>query len=223
MSSIKATRFVCEPPFTPFAPVWDYTIAQTTSDIDLESLAEYILIKEKEIISEYKEDLNDGMTSLGDDSLTARFKYFNVLKWDHPECKKLLDEIAEFHEIYHTNVAPEYTPPKMKVRCWANVLRKGEQITNHNHSIHPHTYLSGHFCVKTEDTATIYYPPYINSADEEIVMQNIPGEMTLFPTWLVHGTSKHEHDEPRITIAFDIVYNTEDVIRHADADNLIDL
>ena len=94
MSSIKATRFVCEPPFTPFAPVWDYTIAQTTSDIDLESLAEYILVKEKEIISEYKEDLDDGMTSLGDDSLTSRFKYFNVLKWDHPECKKLLDEIG---------------------------------------------------------------------------------------------------------------------------------
>ena len=222
MSSIKATRFISEPPVTPFAPVWDYTVAQKTLDIDLESLAEFILVKEEEIKSEYTEDLNDGMTSLGEDSLTARFRYFNVLKWDHPECKKLLDEIREFHEIYYTNVVPGYTPPKLKVRCWANVLRKGEQIASHNHSTHPHTYISGHFCVKTKDTATIYRPPYMDNKDDAIVVENIPGEMTLFPTWLVHGTSKHEQDEPRITIAFDIVYNIEDLI-HVDGDNLVDL
>ncbi len=49
MSSIKATRFISEPPVTPFAPVWDYTVAQKTLDIDLESLAEFILVKEKRL------------------------------------------------------------------------------------------------------------------------------------------------------------------------------
>ena len=221
---INATRFVSEPPETPFAPVWDYTLAQTKVDIDLDSLAEYILIKEKEIVSEYPGDmtyapLDDGKTNLGEDSLTARFKYFNVFKWDHPECKKLLDIVSQMHVAYHRGLTGG-DPPKVKIRCWANVLRKDEQIGKHNHATHPHTYISGHFCVTSTDTSTIYIPPYSEWGDE-IVMENIPGEMTLFPTWLTHYTSRHKHDKPRITLAFDIV--PAEGLTHVDEDNLVDL
>lgn len=206
--SIKATRFVSEQPQTPFAPVWDYTLAQEQIDIDLESLRDLILLKEQEIIKEFPGDkadlqLNDGYTGLGPDSLTARFKYFNVLKWDHPECKKLHIAIKQLHDAYHVGLVGENIP-KLKIQCWANVLRKGESIGKHNHAIHPHTYLSGHFCVACENTSTFYIPPYTEWGNE-IDMKNIPGEMTLFPTWLTHYTSVNESDSPRITLAFDII------------------
>ena len=222
--SIKAIRFVSEQPQTPFAPVWDYTLAQEQIDIDLESLKDLIFMKKKEIIEEYPGDmadlpLNDGYTGLGPNSLTSRFKYFNVLKWDHPECKKLHHAIKELHDAYHVGLVGENIP-KLRIRCWANVLRKGESIGKHNHAIQPHTYLSGHFCVACEDTSTIYIPPYTEWGDE-IVMKNIPGEMTLFPTWMTHYTSVNESDHPRITIAFDIVPSRG--LTHPDEDNLVEL
>ena len=222
--SIKATRFISEQPQTPFAPVWDYTLAQEQIDVDLESLKDLILLREKEIIEEFPVDmadlpLNDGYTGLGPNSLTSRFKYFNVLKWDHPECKKLHRAIKELHDSYYVGLVGENIP-KLKIRCWANVLRKGEFIDKHSHAQHPHTYLSGHFCVSTTNTSTNYIPPYTDWG-KEIVMENIPGEMTLFPTWLPHYTTKTEVDEPRITIAFDIV--PSEGCLHPDEDNLIEL
>ena len=47
---IKATRYYSGEPITPFAPFWDYTIAICKLDIDLVSMKELILKKEKEII-----------------------------------------------------------------------------------------------------------------------------------------------------------------------------
>ena len=48
--------------------------------INTENIAKIVLEKEKEIIEKYSGD-DDGNTGLGADSLTARFKHFNVLKW----------------------------------------------------------------------------------------------------------------------------------------------
>ena len=216
---INAVRYVSEPPVTPFAPTWDFTLANAQIDIDLDKLKDLILEKEVEIKEKFVSDLNDGKTGLGTDSLTARFKYFNVLKWNSSECKKLHESIREIHTKYYDTLVGGDIPP-LKIRCWANVLRKGEFIDKHSHSHHPHTYLSGHFCVSATNTSTNYIPPYTDWGDD-IIVKNNPGELTLFPTWLPHYTTKTEVDEPRITIAFDIV--PSEGCLHLDEDNLVEL
>ena len=221
---INTIRYVSEPPITPFAPAWDFTLANAQTDIDLDALKDLILEKEIEIKKEFPTDmgyphLNDGKTGLGPNSLTARFKYFNLLKWDHPVCKQLHEVIREVHQNYYDSIVGGGFP-KLKIRCWANVLRKGECIKKHSHSIHPYTYLSGHFCVSAEGTSTNYVPPY-DDRGEDIITENIPGEITIFPTWLAHYTTVTQVKEPRITIAFDIVPPGD--YRHSDEDNLVDL
>ena len=221
----RATRFISDPPETPFAPTWDFTLARMQTDIDVKSLAEVILSKEKEIIDTYPGDMTfmpldkEGINTVAEESVTARFKYFNVLKWDHPECKKLHQSIKKLHEQYFTGLIPDVPIPRMKVRCWCNVMRKNEQIGKHNHSIHSLTYLSGNLCVSAIDTTTNYIPPYLEWGDE-VVFENVPGEITIFPQWMIHYTSKHLHDEPRISVAFDLVPFDLDP---DDNDNLIEL
>ena len=210
----KGIRFVSESPETAFAPVWDYSIAIKSTNINTEDLAKIILEKEKEIIENYSGD-DDGNTGLGADSLTARFKHFNVLKWQEVDIAQLHQEIRIFHDEYFAQVIGS-EPPPLKVRCWANVMRKGQQIQKHTHSTHPHSYLGGHFCVTAENTSTSYMHPY---TQEDYDVENRPGEITLFPNYLTHHTSVHKSDIPRITIAFDLV--TYKNLVHVDDDNLV--
>ena len=223
----QVIHFSSDPPQSPFAPQWDYVIAEKETKVDVEELAKLILSKEEEIKEKYPDDwdhYDDGDTGLGADSLTARFNYFNVLDWDSPACKELHKEIKDFHDLYvqNTVASPEggdigvgqkyYDSPffkdggELKVRCWANVMRKGQQIKEHSHSSFPHSYLSGHFTVQCDNTETVYHHPY---HQQTYPFKNIPNVMTLFPTWVPHSTTVHESDTPRITIAFDILlHNT---------------
>ena len=210
----RGIRFVSESPETVFAPVWDYSIAIKPIVINTEDIAKIVLQKEKEIIDEYSGD-DDGNTGLGVDSLTARFKHYNVLKWQEVVIAQLHQEIRIFHDEYFAQVIGS-EPPPLKVRCWANVMRKGQQIKKHTHSTHPHSYLGGHFCVTAENTSTSYMHPY---TQEDYVVENKPGEITLFPNYLTHYTSVHESDVPRISIAFDLV--TYKNLVHVDDDNLV--
>ena len=210
----RGIRFVSESPETVFAPVWDYSIAIKPIVINTEDIAKIVLQKEKEIIDKYSGD-DDGNTGLGVDSLTARFKHYNVLKWQEVVIAQLHQEIRIFHDEYFAQVIGS-EPPPLKVRCWANVMRKGQQIKKHTHSTHPHSYLGGHFCVTAENTSTSYMHPY---TQEDYVVENKPGEITLFPNYLTHYTSVHESDVPRISIAFDLVIYKNLV--HVDDDNLV--
>ena len=183
----RGIRFVSESPETVFAPVWDYSIAIKPIVINTEDIAKIVLQKEKEIIDKYSGD-DDGNTGLGVDSLTARFKHYNVLKWQEVVIAQLHQEIRIFHDEYFAQVIGS-EPPPLKVRCWANVMRKGDKIKKHSHSSHPWTYLSGHFCVQCEDTSTNYYHTYTGNP---YPIENSAGQMTIFPTWVPHDTDKHE-------------------------------
>ena len=212
----KVTRFTSDPPQSPYAPIWDYCIAEKETNIDVEELAKIILSKEEEIKEKYPDDwdqYDDGDTGLGADSLTARFNYFNVLKWDSPVCEELHKEIRGFHAEYTRNTIGNLSDHQffkdggeLKVRCCANVMRNGQQIKKHSHSSYPHCYLSGHFTVQCDNTSTIYYHPY---HQESYPFKNSPNSMTLFPTWVPHSTDKHQSDVPRITIAFDILLHNK--------------
>jgi hypothetical protein len=194
-----------------FAPEWCYYIYENIiNNIDFNHISNLILKKEKEIIKKYtpsKKGSVDGYTGLGKNSLTSRYEHFNLLKWNDVEINKLEKQIIEKHNKFIKSLNLDI-PKKLYIQCWANVMRKGEQIKPHIHFIDPDTYLGGHICVKCANTSTNYINPVNQLNDPEIYeSKNKVGKISLFQNCIPHYTSIHKLNSERITIAFDLYLN----------------
>ena len=206
---MKLKGFRSLPPLTPYAPSWDFAIGTSIcDDIDIKSFSKFLLRKEREVkklpLSLHDGKYTDGYTGLGKNSTTSRWKIFNLLTWDYPEVKKLKTNIIRNIIEYNTKCGNE-TPDELYGYCWYNVLRYRQKIKPHQHGSHPRTYLSGHFNVQVDNTSTCYLSP-INQINDPLVIdiKNKAGELTLFPSYIFHYTTRHYSFKPRITIAFDI-------------------
>jgi len=198
---MKIIRFTSGETYTPFAAAWEYYFCEDDLKISLTQIKKEILDREKSIIEE-NEFEDDWGTKLGAESLTARSNKYNLLKW---ECAApLRHAIRKTHDAFVSQLGAP-SPPVIYAQCWANVMRKGDQIAVHSHGKDPYGYLSGHVCVQVTDTNTNYYNPY---GGDPWKSHNEVGKITLFPNWVKHGTDKVIDDQERITIAFDIY--TED-------------
>jgi len=204
MQNLEIIQIKNSPPETPFAPVYTYSLCEAMiSNVDFNTVTKIILQKEKEIIKN-NPSYSDGHTSLGPDSLTSRFPSFNVLNWDFDEIKKIKDNIIKTHNIFLDKLnIPK--PDEVWIQCWANVMRKGEQIKPHLHNKNADTYLGGHICVKCENTSTHYINPIDQiNLPETYTSENKVGKITLFQNNIPHFTDIHNGEEERITIAFDM-------------------
>jgi hypothetical protein len=125
------------------------------------------------------------------DSLTGRFRYYNLLDFDEignlfiPRLEKIFDQL-------------NYKRP-ISVQCWANVFRKTESIRQHNHGkgfYSTHLFISG-----DESLGTTYVVD-----EKHYNVPNIPGALCVFPSELDHYSTPNIHeDKERITIAMDII------------------
>tara|TARA_Y100000815_G_C13341794_1_gene500265 strand:+ start:1814 stop:2467 length:654 start_codon:yes stop_codon:yes gene_type:complete len=217
---MKIFTFKSNPPLTPFAPQWDYSLGHEniSNFIDCPKIASLILSKEKSIMGKFPDDalkgpaVNsssiDGYTGLGQKSLTSRHGYYNLLEWPEKEIKILHDNIVKSHQKFLNGLNIKISNTIL-IKGWANVLRKGEKINPHLHSVQPHSYLSGHVTIQCDNTSTYYINP-VNQLNEPEVKQikNVPGEITLFPTCVPHYTDLHNAPTERITIAFDLNIKT---------------
>tara|TARA_B100000131_G_scaffold12235_1_gene12693 strand:- start:1750 stop:2397 length:648 start_codon:yes stop_codon:yes gene_type:complete len=194
---MKIVKFTSGDTYTPFAPWWEYYFCEDNLKISLTDLKEEILSKEKDIIDQYEFE-DDWGTKLGPNSLTSRSNRYNLLEFD--TAKQLKQTIKRTHDQFVTELGAP-TPPPIYAQCWANVMRKGDQIAPHSHGKDAWTYLSGHVCVQTTDTSTHYWNPY---GGDPWSSPNEVGKITLFPSWVKHGTDKVVDDQERITLAFDI-------------------
>ena len=201
---MKFKRFVSEPPVSPYAPQWDFRVGNSMcEDIDTNSLSKFLLSKEKEIKKLPIVSGFDGYTGLGSNSTTSRAHQYNILSWNHPEIRKLKSNIAKNIILYNDECGNK--TPQLWIQCWYNVLRFGQSIKPHSHSVTPICYLSGHFNVQVNDTSTVYMSPINQLNDPEVIdVKNIPGKLTLFPSYIFHYTTPHYSFKPRITIAFDL-------------------
>ena len=193
----KVIHITNEPLKNKFNPSFNYFIYENMLELNFEKLKHDILNLEKDIIEKYP-PYNDGNTELGSNSLTSRFIHYNLLQID--ETKFLKDIIRKKHDDF-SNILEYEIGDTYYVQCWANVMRKGEQIKTHSHAKNNYSYLSGHICVHTENTNTHYIAPYFIN---EFSSKNELGKITLFPSWLRHYTDEVNTDL-RITIAFDII------------------
>ena len=169
------------------------------TDINVKKLAKKILKNEPRIIKKYpakginlKYDF-DGQTGLGFNSLTSRSSHYNLLNWwgTGPLRKWMRNGYERYNNIKDT---PLY------VQCWANVMRKGDQIKAHKHEswngTSPVKHLCGHLSVQVDGSTSTYY--------EGSPILNKNAQMTFFPAHTFHWTDRYENDRERITVAFDI-------------------
>ena len=204
-------RTKSEPQQTPFAPQWDYHLGhEFISNVDFKEIAKIILIKEKEILEKFPpstlpttDPRVDGYTGLGKNSLTSRHQHFNIFSWEEPEIKKLKPIILDFHSRFLDEIKIKGLSD-FTLSGWANVMRKGERIKPHIHSIAPFAYLSGHICIQCENTATYYINP-VDQLNEPrtLKLPNEVGQIILFPSCVPHYTDTQLGNKERITIAFD--------------------
>ena len=192
---------------TPFAIDYTfYVFENIINDVDFSAVSKIIKSKEKKIIRSSPKSSGDGNTGLGNDSLTSRFGYFNVLKWKEPDIQKIKDHIIDNVSKFYNRILQE-KPTDLKIQCWANVMRKGQQIKPHVHDTSNNCLLGGHICVDVDNTSTHYINPfkYFSGDNQETYSsKNEVGKITLFSDNIPHYTDE-VISKDRVTIAFDII------------------
>ena len=192
---------------TPFAIDYTfYVFENIINDVDFSAVSKIIKSKEKKIIRSSPKSSGDGNTGLGNNSLTSRFGYFNVLKWQEPDIQKIKDHIVDNVSKFYNRILQE-KPKDLKIQCWANVMRKGQQIKPHVHDTSNNCLLGGHICVDVDNTSTHYINPfkYFSGINQETYSsKNEVGKITLFSDNIPHYTDK-VISKDRVTIAFDII------------------
>lgn len=189
-------------PQTSFAPNWSipfyHNIVLNNSEIS--DIKKVILEREQSIINYFSETTNDGGTGLGPNSLTSKFRKFNILTWNYSWVDKIKSSIISGILSLENSDSP---PSPVYAQCWANVMRKGQKIHPHWHSSFEYSYLGAHITIAAEDTKTYYENPF-NKFNVQ-AFDNIPGSLTIFPSYLVHWTDVHNGNDERITLAMDFI------------------
>ena len=205
-------NIVNEEILNPFNPRYSFYIYENDvyDSLNCNFLKDFILNFEKDSLKKYPY-YSDAGTGLGNNSLTSRYKHYNLLKIK--ETSYLKNIIRQSYNSF-LNELNLNCDEKIYVQCWANVLRKGQKFNAHRHDLNNYGYLGGHICVSTYNTSTHYVLPYY---EKPYALKNKNGMITLFPSWMKHYTDEVVSDEERITIAFDI--KTKDAWINTKTDN----
>lgn len=128
---------------------------------------------------------------------TGVFQAYNFLLFPLPELHPLYEEIRTmFHELNDNDEDDFY------MQCWLNYYNRDDFIDWHRHWPPEHRSWHGFFCVNCEPSSTTYRLADgtivdVKSENNNLVMSKSDGDR--------HRTWPWEYDEPRITIAFDII------------------
>jgi len=166
----------------------------------------------------------------GNAALTTDYRNDNLLVADHPAIQWLRDCINRTVMEYFRQLGIDYQVD-WTVHGWANVNRLGDYHDPHNH---PHCYLSGTYYVQVPtDRAplrsrkdvrpgciTFYDPrgpavnmgairndPYVNP---EHTIEPKPGDILLWPAFLMHFVHPNLSETPRISISFNVMLKWSD-------------
>jgi len=195
-------------PLTEFAPSWDFTIGTDIWDADKTDIVrQWLIANEQRIIDTYPPNRDDGGTGLGIDSVTSRFARYNLLQFGNelPE----LNDLYKFIQISYLNYIHYHHSHirDINIVCWYNVMRQGDKINEHAHGIDPYTYLSGNIHLDNYKTKTYYK----SSIDKDLIIpiDNIKGNIAIFPGHIKHYTDEHTESNLRVSIGFDLHLNED--------------
>lgn len=194
-------------PLTEYAPKWNYPLGletyQNTENIDI--IKNWLIENE----NEFKKlpYTNDGGTGLGEDSVTTRYGQYNL--FDYSDQLPQLDDFLRFLRLAYLDFIYQDGTDicSNDIVCWFNILRNGEEISEHAHGNSYDVYLSGNFHLDDYNTKTFYRCP--QSPNLYFNVDNVKGGLTLFPSCLPHGIEIYEGTSPRVSIAFDLRVTSE--------------
>ena len=166
---------------TPFAPTFDVPI--WLDDISEDIIPDLVYAIEENNLGLYRQVWED----------------YNIFKWEYPIIQKLKEEIANIYSCYMT--ARDLPTEEVWIRGWAVALTPGEAVTQHCHAYHENTYLSANIAL-CNDTVTEYIIPHLTSYYGSWKAQNLPGRLTMFPSWVEHYVAPVE--KPRYSIGIDL-------------------
>ena len=166
-----------------------------TLNIDLESMVQSCTTM-RDIIEKHFGQSEKGYT--GQSTMTTGvFQAYNLLMYPLPQMHELYEGIrSTFHKINDKKDETFY------IQCWLNYYNKGDFIDWHNHWPPSCNSWHGFFCVNCEPSSTTYKLQDgtvvdVESKNNNLVISKSDGDL--------HRTWPWEYDEPRITIAFDII------------------
>ena len=162
----------------------------------MEGLKRYDFLTQEECDTIVREilSLEDAVKRLGpdeyvgtsEDSLTGRYAVFNYLN------------IRSINTIICPKLKEIFGP--CVVQCWANIFRQGEGIDEHRHIYDKSTNTvltaSGNIFLYGDPTTGTYY--------EGVKHDNKIGELSLFPSDMLHGVPKNTTGDMRISMAIDV-------------------
>lgn len=212
---MTVTRLKSLHPITEFSPSWNIPLYQSTwKDINkLDAVCKWLIDNEKYFLN--LPIHHDGDTGLSDDRVTTRFGTYNLFSFVS-DCPELADLLKFLQHSYIDFIREEQGEIReLDIVCWFNLLRKGDKIKEHNHGAGNDVYLSGNLHLDDYDTYTYYLSPYDKNCAYPFA--NKKGNLTLFPTYLVHGASEFDKENERLSIAFDLrlSYNTNNKNLHS--------
>jgi exopolysaccharide biosynthesis predicted pyruvyltransferase EpsI len=207
-----------------FIPEFIIPLEQDSISADLvEKLKHIMLTEEQNIIDAYKPfDSKAENNANLEDWVTNRAFEYNLLNFGdkYPEINELKQFICNQYKNYVGQLGLK--EEVVYIQVWINVLRKGSRFFTKHHHAHvarlgnqTYAYVSGNICIDAVDTHTYYQHPVLDMV--EVSIKNIPGESILFPSWVIHRTDQNLSENPRLSIAFDII--TEELWKQRGMDN----
>ena len=165
---------------TPFAPSFDVPVY--IDSIDVEGLEDLLASK-----------------------LPIEWTTYNIFDWDEDIIKNLADKIYWSYTEYINQLCYNVIPKdKLWIRGWGVRIDPNDYLNHHAHSFHENTYLSGNLSISNLDTTTDYFFPYLGWYFGYWKVKNVPGKMTLFPSWLEHKVDKNTTGQVRFSLGFDM-------------------
>lgn len=142
--------------------------------------------------------------------------------WPHPEINQLKPVILEaVRHMMAVGAGGQLPAGRVSVKAWANVSRRGNYHRVHNH---PNSSWSGVYYVDAGGTAPHPLSGVLELCDPRpfTEMVNTPGDpygkraifqaeagtMVLFPSWLYHFVNPFQGDGERISIAFNVLWQS---------------
>jgi hypothetical protein len=150
---------------------------------------------------------------------------FQLFDWPHPAVARLRDFCLStlYGAIGELNGYDDETLARLHIAAesWFHITDRGGWFGVHNHALHA---WSGVYCVRhdSEDTApgsgrlNFLHPNATAAMYMDLSIANLrapysmgprslrlqPGQLVLFPSWLLHQVTPHEGQARRITVAF---------------------
>lgn len=177
------------------AKMWRCNILSSSECVQL---AQTILSKEGDLIAQNRDHTDDGGTGMGPDSLSAKFRAYNMFDWEDPTCLQIKTAVKHAVKEMYPNYAEQ-----LYGRMWGCILRRGQAIKPHQHNFDEYSFLSGDLILQCEKTSNFYQNPFGLDAVE---IENKAGYLSLYPEYLIHWCTQHKNSlVPRISIGIDVL------------------